>query len=222
MRKFFVFLAVLSLALTVTAAAQNPPKFEVFGGYSFLRVDTEGVTGGTFGADAALKLNYNGWAAAAQYNLKKWVGVTADLSGHYGTPVTIPGVALPSANSFTYLFGPTVYHQASHARPFVHFLVGGNRVSVGSSATTGSGVTDSGFSFALGGGLDLKITKHISIRPGQGDWLYTKHNACQLTGQAPIDCSAFLVQNGFPASLARPHQNNFRFATGVVFDFGER
>ncbi len=221
MRKFVVFLAVF-LVLGVAAAAQDVPKVDVFGGYSFLRVDTEGLTGAAFGANASLKKNYNGFAGEAQYNLAKWVGLTADVGFHFGRPVTIPGETLPSAHSFTYLFGPTIFHQAPHARPFVHFLVGGNRISIGSSTATGPEVTDSGFSFALGGGFDLKVTKRIALRLGQADWLYTKHNVCQLVGQPPINCQNFLAENGFPPSLARPHQNNFRFATGVVFGFGER
>ena len=83
----------------------------MFGGYSYLHLDTQGVTGssldslcntllgagscpaGTFQVHNAL----NGWNAAAQVNADRWLGIKADLSGHYGTPITL------SANAIAFL-----------------------------------------------------------------------------------------------------------------------
>ena len=210
MRKFAVLFAVLSLVLTVAVVAQNPPKIEVFGGYSLLHLDSEGLSGSTFIPGASLKRNYNGVEGSVQYNLNGWFGFTGDLSWHFGTPLNVSGTSVPTAHSLTYLFGPTIYHQAPHARPFAHFLIGGNRISVGSNSGF-SGGSDSAASFALGGGLDLKLTNRISVRPGQADWLYTHHNVCQLLGVSRLEGCRLV-----------PHQNNLRFSTGIVFDLGER
>src|SRR4029077_12075877 len=74
------FAATIILLLTgLPALAQDStPKVEVFGGYSFMRAGTGGLTGstldlqlrqnpGTFG----LGSNFNGWNAEAQYNFDR-------------------------------------------------------------------------------------------------------------------------------------------------------
>jgi hypothetical protein len=53
-------------------------------------------------------------------------------------------------------------------------------------------------------GLDVKLTDHISLRAGQVDYLFTKHNF-----------------SGGVQGIAT-HQNNYRASAGVVFQFGGR
>jgi hypothetical protein len=48
-----------------------------------------------------------------------------------------------------------------------------------------------------GGGIDVKISKHFSIRPVQAEYFLTK----------------------IPDGLSN-RQNNFRFGAGIVFRFG--
>ena len=52
---------------------------------------------------------------------------------------------------------------------------------------------------AFGGGLDIAVHNHISIRPGQIDYLYTHFS------------NSFTNQNN--------QNNSFRYAGGVVFTF---
>lgn len=77
------------VALCVTTVAQNKSPFEVFGGYSLERIAPCGVLGSSeypcngetgFLAPAT---NFNGWNAALTGYLK-FLGATADFSGHYG------------------------------------------------------------------------------------------------------------------------------------------
>lgn len=208
MRKAILLLAVLALA--AAAAAQEVPKFQLFGGFSFVRIDAQGQTGSTFVPGSTLKYNYPGFVIEPQYNFNKWLGFKADVGYHGGTPLSLTGDSFSSARMWEYMVGPTIFHQSPHARPYVHGLFGGNHVSSDADAAHAfPGTTSSAFAFDLGGGLDLKITNAIWIRVGQGDWLRTSHVACSW-----VDAASCL-------GLAS-HQNNFRFSTGVVIDWGAR
>ena len=173
MRKFLTC-AVLVFTLSVLATAQEAPKAEVFGGFSYLHLDTKGAAG--------VEANHYGWNAALSLNANRWFGITADLSGHYKE--LAPGV---SFNSFTAVFGPQLTYRAEKASPFVHALFGVNRAST-------AGLSDSAFAMALGGGLDINITKRLAFRLVQADYLMTKH--------------------------ADDRQNNIRLSTGLVLKLG--
>jgi hypothetical protein len=129
---------------------------EVFAGYSLLHIDTQGVSGSSITALCNSVLpgfcpagtfnvhrNLNGWTAGAQANLNRWVGVKADISGHYGTPLTLSSTAQslvsslgitgfpPRATSYSFLFGPVLYRNVGRYTPFAHALFGANRVGTG-------------------------------------------------------------------------------------------
>ena len=162
MRKF-VSVGVLIFVLAMTAAAADVPKFELFGGISWLHIDdmnSPAITG------IAVRKNYPGWDTALQFNMNRWLGIKGDISGHYGPPVS----GGPSGSSHSFLFGPQITRRGEHARPFAHALFGINRVSI-------SGFSDSTFAMAFGGGLDAKINDRFAVRIGQLDWLYTRHDA---------------------------------------------
>jgi len=90
MMKKLIFVGVLVLAMSGLALAQDFPKFEIFGGYSYLRGDLNsnntftaeyyGWNGGQFGGAG----NFHGFEGAFVYNLNKWLGVKVDVSGHFG------------------------------------------------------------------------------------------------------------------------------------------
>ena len=88
MRKL-VFVGVLMLAMSCVAMAQDFPKFEVFGGYSYLRSDLDSTTSfgiysnseGTNGKSGAT--NGHGFEVAFTYNLNKWFGIKGDFSTHW-------------------------------------------------------------------------------------------------------------------------------------------
>jgi hypothetical protein len=89
--------------------------------------------------------------------------------------------------------------------PFVHALFGGNHLSADASVVTGAAASETAFAMAFGGGVDVKLAHHFGLRLGQFDYLYTKH--CGNTGGGCV----LGVGTAPPA-----HQNNFRFATGIV------
>ena len=215
MRKFLT-VALCVLFCGIYAVAQDYPKAEVFGGFSFTHLDTEGATVPTTApAGTSIKHWYPGWEAAGQYNLTKLLGVKADFSANYGKPVNVPGVTgIPSAHSYNFLFGPVISARTGRFTPFAQALFGANRLSLGSSTISvpvfgvsvpETGYSETAFAMAFGGGLDVKVSHHFAYRLGQFDYLFTKH-CLAVAG------TCTLGTGDFPAA----HQNNFSFSTGIV------
>jgi opacity protein-like surface antigen len=218
-------LAVAAVLFAAIALAQDTaPKYQVFGGYSLLHADTEGVTGPTLdsffsqtsGTFHDATSNYNGWNAEAQVNIRRWLGAVADFSGYYGSPVTATSASsitgLPSANSYTFMFGPVVSFHSAKFTPFVHALFGANRFSSGSFSALdiSNSISDTAFAMALGGGVDYHLTRRWAWRIGQVDYLYSRHDA------------NLLAQSLTGENLGlNDYQNNIRFSTGLVFHFGK-
>jgi len=141
------FLCGLVLALAVSASAQDYPKAEVFGGYSYLHTSVLGTGFSSNGASGSISINPS-----------NWVGLVGDF-GVYHRSVLGTGV-----NTVTYLFGPKfAYRHSDKLTPYFHFLLGGAHVS-------GSGA----FALAFGGGFDAKVTPHVAVRLIQVDYVLTK------------------------------------------------
>jgi len=164
---FFGFLVVASLALPLPAHAQ---KAELFGGYSYVRLDTSPGS-----------QNFNGWNASLDVNTFKILGFKADFSGTYASPFGV------STHLYTFLFGPQLNLPTPFVSPFVHALFGGARL--GASA---GGVTTSSTSFAsaIGGGIDVHPLPLVGLRLIQADYLTTHFGG---TRQNNIRISAGLV-----------------------------
>jgi len=213
MRKI-AFAVMVVLLCGCLAVAQDYSKAVLFGGFSLAHLDAEGATNASVSTffstpGSTIKTWYPGWEVSGQYNFTHLLGLKADFTGNYGTPLTIPGLSTPAARSYSFLFGPVVSLHSGRMTPFVHALFGGNHISIDASpppaGLNSPAISETAFAMAFGGGVDYKLTRHFGLRPGQFDYLYTNHcvsvaGACQL-GVA-----------GTPAA----HQNNFRFATGVT------
>ncbi len=171
MRKLVVF-SVLMLAFSFTALAQ---KADVFGGYQYTNIDAGGLD----------RYNFNGWNAALTGYFNKSFGITADFSGAYGSPFS------ESTKLHSYMFGPTLRLPTPKVSPYVHALFGGAHLSA-------SGVSDSAFAYAIGGGVDVGWHGPIAFRLGQFDYLGTRFNG---------------------GGIGNDNQSNFRYSTGIVFKF---
>ncbi len=143
MKRALLALSIFTIA--GFAVAQKTPQAEVFGGYSFMRVNPAGV-------------NANGWEGALTGNFNEHLGITADLSGHYAR----------GAHIYTYAFGPQIGARMDKLRPFGHLLFGGNSIGDGGSS-------DTSYALLFGGGLDVAYNDLISIRLGQADYVRTHH-----------------------------------------------
>lgn len=188
MRTIWMSLFALFL-FTCLGFSQIPTSGNVFFGYSYLNGDNN-----------VDRVNLNGWNGSLEGKILPWVGIVADLSGHYGSEafsaVIVCPPSAPNCNSislnthqYNFLFGPRVSMKVGKITPFAQFLVGAGHLNA-----SGSGVSESDTSFAeaIGGGLDYKLVHGLGWR-FQGDFLQTR----------------FFSNT----------QNNFRFSTGLVLHF---
>src|SRR5882724_5091641 len=158
------FLAVLIFAtvLPLQLLAEDAPRAEVFGGFQYYRANT-----GTDVTDLD-HFNLNGWNASLSGYFNRYLGVTADFSGAYGSPEFL---GVPIHTKFhTFMFGPVLrLPNPTHLTPFVHALGGAAVSSADASGIIGG--SDTAAAWAVGGGVDLNIAPLLSVRLGQVDYL---------------------------------------------------
>jgi opacity protein-like surface antigen len=222
MRRSFISVFLCVVVVPLLASAQDYPKAEIFGGYSYLHIGTHGVTSATLTQECSMLAggscpltfhvnpNFQGWDASAQYNFNTWLGVKADVSGHYGKLVTasFPGFPLgpltisPREHIYDFVFGPVASYRSRRYTAFANALFGAEHVGANTVPTApvpisvpGPFFSETDFALVLGGGLDIRLTHHFSIRAGQFDYQ-------------------------FVSSSGSGHQNDLRFSTGVVIGFG--
>lgn len=144
----------LFLMISVPVAAQELPKAELFGGYSW--------AGG----------NFHGFDTSVTGNVNHWFGVTANFSGHKGHEDD--GIFRENQRALSFLFGPRFsIRKSKRVTPFVYALFGGVnfRVTLLASGQRLASASDTGFNMALGGGLDVKVNDRLAIRAFQLDYL---------------------------------------------------
>ena len=159
--------ALVVLVAPFRASAADYPTSELFLGFRYMNIEGS--------------LNGFGWGTDYAYNFHKNFGLAAELGGVYGSGNG------RSFNLHDILVGPRVTLRGEQWSPFAHFMIGGG---VASASGIGSG---SGFMFAAGGGLDYSLSKTLSFRVAQVDYV-------ALTGGGTA--------------------NSVRAQTGVVFKFG--
>jgi len=181
--------AILFGIILLTGVAMGQvPNGNVYFGYTYYNTDLSLNRG-----------NLNGFEGTLEGKLVPFLGIVADITGHYGSlpfpvcPVQPVGTgggqcSTQNANAHQYeaMFGPRVSIPAGRFRPFGEFEIGVGHVTTNgfSSATS--------YATALGGGLDMKLLGPVAWRL-EGDYVRTHF---------------FSVG-----------QNNFRFSTGIAVRF---
>jgi hypothetical protein len=158
-------------------AKRRVPLIELFGGYGFARMDAGGVSN-----------NFNGAVGSVGWNVKPWLQISADSSY---SALTISGVKNVLYGNH---YGPRIFGRTRNrwqATPFVEALVGGSRADTSVSGVGGYSTTTLGISYKVGGGLDIKPTRHLEIRLFDVDYYRTS----------------------FGTNL---HQNNYWASAGIV------
>ncbi|MGB9074016.1 MAG: hypothetical protein WCC22_15370 [Terriglobales bacterium] len=188
-------LAVITLAMPALLNAQdNTPKADVFIGYQWLNPGgTVPLGHDSSGNQLSLKLPSipQGAGVSAAYNFTKYLALEGDIGGNRNK----------FANETTASVGPRLTYRGEGVDFFVHTLFGLNRLTPG-------GVNPSnGVGAILGGGMDLKIWKALSLRVFEADYVYAHHNFANYA--SPI----------YP-DLRRPTLSGARLRTGLVFNFG--
>ena len=212
MRKSFIAIGAVLLS-TMVAAAQDVPRMETFLGYTYVRFNS---------ATNVPAFNANGGSGQFVYNFNKWLGGVADLGAvHNGN---ISGAPLDTTMA-NFLFGPRVTLHHSRLRPYFQILWGGvyatsstrldvlvpaqpnlpifppqNPIFPGEPITARLVTQQTAFAMTVGGGLDIKLSKHLSFRPIGLDYYMTRLQNLRTQGDN--------------------NQNNIRYTAGVNFMFG--
>lgn len=195
------------LLFAIPAFAQDDSgKVEVSGYFSFARWNPA--------KNFANSVNLYGGGGSLTYFFTQYIGIKGEFTGYGSQNQTIrcaacEGNIVASGNLFTYLFGPVIKKRTGTFQPYGHILLGGGHSNVYANVATqgGLGASPSGnaFAMAVGGGFDIKVAQHISLRAGEFDYLLTRFNAFNGSQVAPF----FSTHN----------QNSFRLLTGIVFTF---
>ena len=202
----------IALFMGETAFAQDYDTWEESLDYSFARGNP---------ANVGKPYSLNGGGGALVYNFNGFIGVKVDLQGYGSTTRTVNNFVVVNpegvttivnsgavqTNLFTYMAGPQLRIPTHTFKPFAEFLFGGALTHFHGNLATGASTTNvntsnNAFAMAVGGGLDIRINKTISIRPFQMDYLLTR------VGNSPI-----------PGG--NHHQNNFRYSAGISLTFGD-
>jgi opacity protein-like surface antigen len=232
MRKLITLVVLIQVCVSVALAQADEPKTEIFAGYSTIATQSRitnkdidnigGITPDQFrqitGFDLAGNdrfISTSGFEASATRYFSKRVGLTGDFSGYYHRELTgIAGTLFGTKTSiYTILGGPHVrFVNKSRVTPFIHALVGAARVRTSyreNDSPNPLTVEDSStrLAFALGGGLDLRVSKRVSIRLFQLDYspILGKDRTLTASDGTPIEL------NG------RAQEKNFRLSIGIVF-----
>lgn len=195
--KKVMLVALLFLGFSTIVMAQDKPKAEVFGGYSYLHTSDNGFS-----------TNFNGASGSVAINANEWFGVVGDFGYYHASPdisaiaVVLPGVnGSASLNTFSFLFGPKIAMRGNEKfTPFAQALFGGAHQTTSLDVTgfPSTSTSETAFAMALGGGFDVKVAKSVAIRLVQAEYVLTKFN-----------------------DGANNRQNSVRISTGLVFRFGQ-
>ncbi len=185
-----ICVAVLfSTAFITVAAAQIPTSGNVFVGYSYLSSDLSTNFNGPDPVPGS-RTGLNGWNGSLEGKVLPFVGIVADLSGHYGSEdFPFSGRANVNAKMYSAIFGPRLSVPVGKFTPFAEAFVGVSHISGSASGFSNSNTS---FADALGGGIDYRIIHGLGFR-FEGD----------------------LLQTRFFSNT----QNNVRISTGLVLRF---
>jgi outer membrane protein OmpA-like peptidoglycan-associated protein len=186
----------------------STPRIDIFLGYSYLRAVPELANGNRL-------VDLNGGSASIAFNLSRYLALAADFGGYDDSRLRLagPGANPPSTvdssgTAFTFLGGPRFsFRNRSRITPFAQVLFGAAHAGpVTLSGCTGSSCTplpaQTAFALTAGGGLDIRLTRHFSLRPIQAEYLMTRFPD--------------------PTSGAGNTQNDVRLSAGLLFRLGGR
>jgi len=152
----FVFLFWLALVAPCRPAAQVAPRWEVFGGYSFRRMDTPSIGYADYS-------NQQGWNAQGAFNWTPRWSIVLDLSGHYGSHLHV----------FDYMIGPQYAWRFEKSKVFVHGMFGKGQNTVDVANGTLNSIKGVGRAVAAGAGFDWDFNSRFTIRVVQADFINT-------------------------------------------------
>jgi hypothetical protein len=201
MRK--LFMAALFIACTApftfaqTSSGGDYNKYDIYVGYSHNRVDT-----GFNDPNQNFISNregFNGVEAFAKGNVSRYVGIVGDYSFHrksfndsFTTTTGTTAVSV-DVDLHTLMGGVEFKDNAKETKvkPFGRVLAGFQHDRAKVNGFTGLDTNETGFSAAIGGGLDFRVSPRVDFRAIQVDYN--------------------------PTHLGGDTQHNFRIGVGIIF-----
>jgi outer membrane protein OmpA-like peptidoglycan-associated protein len=185
---------------TLTAAQDGPaPKWELYGGYSFLYpgADIHGTLPlGLVPLTSRLESNPRGVGLSATYNFNRWFGLTLDTSTHWGSGESTLARKIDDAAFSNLSFGPKITFRSRHFSPFLEALVGDHRLMPDAFHDIDK------LGFMGGGGLDLNVSRRFALRLFRADYVQSSY------------------RYGPKATTPTTDLSGVRLQAGIVFKFG--
>ena len=141
--------------------------------------------------------SFSGWGGAGEFvwNPSRWLGLVEQVGG-LSFNRNVNGVGTHGGLT-TLLFGPRLnLRRFDYFVPYAEFLLGAGHAGV---PMTGD-QSQSSFTMAVGGGVDIALTRNIAWRFAEIDYLMTDFSGSALGGNA--------------------RQDNMRIGSGIVLRFG--
>lgn len=186
--------AVLCCAVNFVVAQDQPaPKWELYAGYSFFYpgTDVHGLLpGGVLPASSFLESNPLGAGATITYNFNRWIGLTGDISGDWGSGESGVVARIDDGEFFNASGGPKITFRSRHFSPFLEALVGEHRLA---SEVFGS---DSEIGFMAGGGVDWNLNRHFALRLLRADFVFSNHQFGPSSVVPATDIRGARLQSG--------------------------
>ena len=186
-------IALLCGFSTLAAAQDQPPKWELYGGYSFLYPgsDVHGVLPlGLVPLTSRMESNPRGAGLSATYNFNRWFGLTLDTSTHWGSGEKGLGGRLDDAAFSNLSFGPKITFRSAHFSPFLEALVGDHRLMPDAFHDIDK------IGFIAGGGLDLNVSRHFALRLFRADYVHSSYRYGPKATTPTTDLSGARLQAG--------------------------
>jgi len=190
----FAAVAVFLTSAVVLAQEETTPKVELFTGYQWLNVGgSVPAPGHSPNAPVGQQLRDipQGVGVTGAYNFSRWWSLEGDFGGNWDDHV----------NEYTASVGPRLSWRNEGVNMFLHTLLGLNRLTVPGLPD------DNGLGAILGGGMDIKVWRPLSIRLIEADYVWGKHHYPDVVSPVFSD-------------LARPTLNGARLRSGLVWNFG--
>ena len=176
MKKALTAVALI-LATALCSAAQtsaSPSSLDVIAGYSLMRIQIANA----LAPEGLEHVNASGWEGAVVFNFAHGIGLEAQGTGYYKRlleqQIGLPPTPLGNLGLYTAMIGPQFKNYTErNVNPFIHALFGIARGSIHNSSQPLSAFDRNVFAADLGGGVDYKVSGHLSLR-GEIAYVYTQ------------------------------------------------
>jgi len=186
--------ATILVSTPVFAQSDSNPKWDLFVGYQWLHpgINVPAPFGNPFNPTPFQVPDMaKGFGSALTYDFDPHWGLEFDLGHNWGH----------GNYETTASLGPRFMFRTDNANFFLHALAGYNRLAVGGLDP------HNGIGAVLGGGMDVPLTKRLSLRLFEADFVWAHHNYSDDAGPQS-------------SSLRRPSAEGIRLRTGLVFNWG--